>query len=75
MLDVNKDGRPDLIVTTMSISPMGGDVDVKVYVQDADAVKATAKGVNYKIPVTVKCVGRDGTSRDAVATVSVLVKK
>ena len=75
LLDVNKDGKPDLIVTTMSISPMGGDVDVKVYVQDADAVKATAKGVNYKIPVTVKCVGRDGTSRDAVATVSVLVKK
>ncbi|MBD5514779.1 MAG: hypothetical protein HDR06_09015 [Lachnospiraceae bacterium] len=29
----------------------------------------------YKIPVTVRCVGRDGVSRDASTTVSVVVKK
>lgn len=74
-LDVNKDGKPDLVVAKIKISPMGGSVDVKVYVQDADAVKATAKGVSYKIPVTVKCVGRDGVSRDASTNVAVIVKK
>lgn len=74
-LDVNKDGKQDLVVTTTATSATGGKADIKVYVQDADAVKAAAKGTAYRIPVTVKCVGRDGVSRDAVITVSVLVKK
>lgn len=74
-LDINKDGKADLVVTTTKVTETGGKADIRVYVQDADAVKATARGVNYKIPVTVKCVGRDGASKDAVATVNVLVKK
>lgn len=74
-LDVNKDGKADLIVTTTKVTATGGKADIKVYVQDADAVKAAAKGTAYKIPVTVKCLGRDGVSRDASIAVSVLVKK
>lgn len=74
-LDVNKDGTPDLVVTTTDTSASGGWAAVKVYILDADAVKATAKGMSYKIPVTVQCVGRDGTSRDASSAVSVVVKK
>lgn len=74
-LDINKDGKADLVVTTTKVTETGGKADIRVYIQDADAVRATAKGVNYKIPVTVKCVGRDGVSRDASTTVSVVVKK
>lgn len=74
-LDVNKDGRTDLIVTTAGTYKPSGQATIKVYVQDADAVKATAKGTAYKIPVRVQCVGRDGVSKDASTTVSVVVKK
>lgn len=74
-LDVNKDGRADLMVRTLSTSRSSGQAQIEVYVLDADAVKATAKGVAYKIPVTVRCVGRDGVSKDATTTVSVIVKK
>ena len=74
-LDVNKDGKADLMVTTLSTSRSSGQAQIAVYVLDADAVKATAKGASYKIPVTVRCVGRDGVSRDASTTVSVVVKK
>ena len=74
-LDVNKDGKADLMVKTLSTSRSSGQAQLAVYVLDADAVKATAKGVSYKIPVTVKCVGRDGVSKDASTTVSVVVKK
>lgn len=74
-LDVNKDGKPDLVVTTTSTQATGGKADIRVYIQDADAVRATAKGTAYKIPVTVKCLGRDGVSGDAATTVSVVVKK
>ena len=74
-LDVNKDGKADLMVKTLSTSRSSGQAQIAVYVLDADAVKATAKGVSYKIPVTVKCVGRDGVSKDASTTVSVVVKK
>ena len=74
-LDVNKDGKADLMVTTRSTNESYGRAQIAVYVLDADAVKATAKGVAYKIPVTVRCVGRDGVSKDASTTVSVVVKK
>ncbi len=74
-LDVNKDGRADLMVKTLSTDKSSGRAQIAVYVLDADAVKATTKGVAYKIPVTVRCVGRDGVSKDASATVSVVVKK
>ena len=74
-LDVNKDGKADLMVTTLSTSRSSGQAQIAVYVLDADAVKATTKGVAYKIPVTVRCVGRDGVSKDASTTVSVVVKK
>lgn len=74
-LDVNKDGKADLMVKTLSISKSSGRAEIAVYVQDADAVKATAKGVAYKIPVTVRCVGRDGVSKDATVNISVVVKK
>lgn len=74
-LDVDQDGRADLMVETTDISPYKECATVKVYLLNADAVRATAKGVAYKIPVTVKCVGRDGVSRDASTTVKVLVKK
>lgn len=74
-LDVNKDGKADLMVKTLSIDKFLGRAQMAVYVLDADAVKATAKGVMYKIPVTVKCVGRDGVSKDASTTVRVIVKK
>lgn len=74
-LDVNKDGKADLIVKTSYTYRSSGLAEIAVYVLDADAVKATAKGVAYKIPVTVKCVGRDGVSKDASTTVSVIVRK
>ena len=74
-LDVNKDGRADLVVTTTDTYASSGQAVIKVYVRDADAVKAAAKGTTYKIPVTVRCVGRDGVSRDASTTVRVIVKK
>lgn len=48
---------------------------IKVYVQDADAVKAAAKGTAYKIPATVHCVGRDYVGKNTAMTVSVVVKK
>lgn len=74
-LDVNKDGKADLIVSTMQTTASSGRAQIAVYVLDADAVKASAKGTGYKIPVTVRCVGRDGVSKDASTTVSVVVKK
>lgn len=74
-LDVNKDGKTDLIVKTIDTKVAGGQASVKVYVLDADAVRATVRGTAYKIPITVQCVGRDGVSRDASTTVSVIVKK
>ncbi len=74
-LDVNKDGRPDLCVTTVSTYASSGRATIRAYVLDADAVKAAAKGTAYKIPVTVQCKGNDGVSKNASTTVSVLVKK
>lgn len=74
-LDVNKDGKADLVVKATGVRPFGSEVTVQVYILDADAVKASTKGINYKIPVTVECVGRDGVSKDASTTVSVVVKK
>lgn len=74
-LDVNKDGKADLILKTEPKKTYNGEVQVAVYIADAAAIKATAKGVNYKIPVTVRCMGRDGVSRDATVAVSVVVKK
>lgn len=74
-LDVDKDGKSDLYVTTTDTYASGGRATIKAYILDADAVKATAKGTAYKIPVTVRCVGSDGVSKNATATVSVLVKK
>lgn len=74
-LDVNKDGKADLRVETISTGKSSGSAQIAVYIQDADAVKATAKGVAYKIPVTVRCVGRDGVSKDATVNISVVVKK
>lgn len=74
-LDVNKDGRTDLRVETIDTYAGYGEAKINVYVEDADAVKAAAKGTAYKIPVTVSCVGRDGRSKDASTTVSVVVKK
>ena len=74
-LDVNKDGRTDIYVERIVTSPENGRATIKVYVADADAVKAAAKGTAYKIPVTVRCKGSDGVSKNASTTVSVLVKK
>lgn len=74
-LDVNKDGRADLYVTTVETGTSNGWAKIKAYVLDADAVKAAAKGTAYKIPVTVRCVGSDGMSKNASTTVKVLVKK
>ena len=72
-LDVNRDGKADLMVKMLSTTSSGAQISVCIL--DADAIKATAKGVTYKIPVTVKCVGRDGVSKDASTTVNVVVKK
>lgn len=74
-LDVNKDGRTDIYVTEENTYATSGRATIKVYVADADAVKAAAKGTAYKIPVTVRCKGCDGVSKNASTTVSVLVKK
>lgn len=74
-LDINKDGRTDLYVMTTDTYAQGGRATIKVYVLDADAIKAAAKGTAYKIPVTVRCKGSDGVSKNASITVSVLVKK
>lgn len=74
-LDANKDGKVDMYVTTTETDPSNGQATIKVYIADADAIKATAKGTAYKIPVTVYCKGRDGSSKNAATTVSVLVKK
>lgn len=74
-LDANKDGRTDMYVTLTETYPSSGRATIKVYIIDADAIKATAKGITYKIPVTVYCKGRDGSSKNAATTVSVLVKK
>ena len=66
-------GKADLMVKMLSTTSSGAQISVCIL--DADAIKATAKGVTYKIPVTVKCVGRDGVSKDASTTVNVVVKK
>lgn len=74
-LDVNKDGRSDIYVTQEDTYASSGQATIKVYVSDADAVKAAAKGTAYKIPVTVWCKGGDSSGKKAAMTVSVLVKK
>ena len=45
------------------------------YIQNGPDAKASAKGVNTKVKLTVKLIGRDGVSKDATATVTVNVKR
>lgn len=68
-LDVNKDGRADLVVS------WNGNSSLKVEIADRDAVIAAAKGKSYSIPVTVQVEGRDGISKDAVAAIKVNIKR
>lgn len=72
-IDINKDGKADIIVSNVSSS--GRTVVLDVYIADRDAVLAAANGKSYSIPISVKVYGRDGISKDASATIKVKVKR
>lgn len=72
-IDVNKDGKADIVVSKNSTS--SNYVYVTVRIADRDAVLATAAGKTYSIPLTVKVIGRDGIAKDSSATIKVKVKR
>ena len=72
-IDVNKDGKADIVVSKSSTSL--NYVYVTVKITDRDAVLATAAGKTYSIPVTVKITGRDGIAKDASVVIKVKVKR
>ncbi len=76
-IDVNQDGKADIEAKfdPEYSEPEEGYAGLTIKLTDADAVLATAQGKAYTIPVTVKLVGRDGISKDAVANVKVIVKR
>lgn len=73
VLDCNKDGIADIIVSNDSSN--SSNIDITVVIVDEDAVTASAKGKTYSIPITVRVTGRDGIAKDAKATIKVKVKR
>ena len=75
-LDCNKDGRPDIIVSTENTYGSSyRSVTVRLADRDGVLTVTGAKGKTYTIPVTVKLRGRDGISKDVKTSIKVTVKR
>lgn len=74
-LDCNKDGEVDIAVSLDYVNDYYGHFGVYLEIVNPGAVAATTKGKTYKVPVTVKLLGRDGISKDATVNINVTVKK
>ena len=74
-LDVNKDGKNDLIVSKVSKKDDNRTAVVTIKIVDRDAISTTLKGKSYSIPIEVMLRGADGVSKNVKTKISVTVKK
>ena len=74
-LDVNKDGKADLVIEKVQKKSSDTAADVTIKLADRDAVSTTLKGKNYSIPIEVMVVGADGVSKNIKTQITVTVKK
>ena len=72
-IDCNKDGNPDIVAQKSYISQNYAAMSINI--TDPISVSASTRGKSYSIPITVKIRGRDGISKDAKATIKIIVKK
>lgn len=74
-LDVNKDGKNDLIVSKVSKKDDDRTAVVTIKIVDRDAISTTLKGKSYSIPIEVMLRGADGVTKNVNTKISVTVKK
>ena len=74
-LDVNKDGKNDIVIDRVSTKDWDTAADITLRIADRDAISATVKGKSYSVPIEIMVMGADGVTKNIRTQIKVTVRK